>query len=442
MMNRRQFQRTLLAGAGALFLPDIRAFDAPRAPLRINPQRLAQHLTELAEFGKNPQGGVSRVAYTDFDRQGRAYVLGLMRAARLEPQIDLAGNIIARRAGSARNLKPIVFGSHIDSVPEGGNYDGTLGSLAAIEVAQTLAEYDITLRHPIEVVVWQNEEGGKQGSRCVSGELTDKDLDLTNASGKTIRDGIKFLGGDPARLSEVKRKPGAIAGYFELHIEQGGTLERDRIQIGEVEGIVGIKWWNVDVTGFANHAGTTPMDQRQDALVAAARFVDMVNTTARTVVGRQVATVGRIQAFPGARNVIPGRVSLSLEIRELDAARLDGLFEQIRAESARIGAATGTSFAYESAYSSTPSLMDERMRALVRESAKELGFTSKVLPSGAGHDAQSMATLAPAGMIFVPSVKGISHAPQEYTAPQDCANGANVLLHSVLKLDEASWLTV
>jgi beta-ureidopropionase / N-carbamoyl-L-amino-acid hydrolase len=439
-MNRRDFQRTLLAGAGALFLPDLPG-RAARAPLRINADRLNLHLRELAEFGKNPQGGVSRVAYTEFDKQGRTYVMGLLRAAKLDVQIDLAGNIIGRRPGSVRNLKPIMFGSHIDSVPEGGNYDGTLGSLGAIEVAQTLADYEITLRHPIEVVIWQNEEGGKQGSRIVSGEFTAKDLELTNASGKTIRDGIKFLGGDPARIAEVKRNPGSLAGYLELHIEQGGNLERENIQIGEVEGIVGIKWWNVDVTGFANHAGTTPMDQRQDALVSAARFVDMVNTKARTTPGRQVATVGKIQAFPGARNVIPGRVNMSLEIRELDAAKLDSLFEQIRAESVKIGEATGTTFAFENAYASTPSLMDQRMRLVIREAARELGFTSKVMPSGAGHDAQSVSTIAPAGMIFIPSVKGISHAPQEFSHPQDCANGVNVLLHSLLKLDEASWLT-
>ena len=440
-MNRRDFHRALLASAGALLVPSVPLRGALRAPLRINPERLNLHLRELAEFGKNPQGGVSRVAYTEFDKQGRAYVMGLMRAARLDVQIDAAGNIIGRRAGSARNLKPIMFGSHIDSVPEGGNYDGTLGSLGAIEVAQTLTEYEIALRHPIEVVIWQNEEGGKQGSRIVSGEFTEKDLELTNASGKNIRDGIKFLGGDPTRLSAAARKKGDLAGYLELHIEQGGTLEREKIQIGEVEGIVGIKWWNVDVNGFANHAGTTPMDQRQDALVAAARFVDMVHSTTRSIAGRQVATVGRIQAYPGARNVIPGRVQLSLEIRELDAAKLDRLFEQLRAESAKIGEASATTFAFENAYASTPSLMDERVRSVIREASKELGFTSKVMPSGAGHDAQSVSTLAPAGMIFIPSVKGISHAPQEFSHPQDCANGANVLLHSLLKLDEASWLT-
>jgi beta-ureidopropionase / N-carbamoyl-L-amino-acid hydrolase len=438
-MNRREFTRALLAGAGALSLGHTR-LSASRAPLHVNAERLNLHLRELSAFGKNPQGGVSRVAYTDFDRQGRDYVMRLMREARLEVSMDLAGNIIGRRAGSERGRKPIMFGSHIDSVPEGGNYDGTLGSLGAIEVARTLAEHNLPTRHPLEVIVFQNEEGGKRGSRIISGEFTAKDLELTNASGKTIRDGIRFLGGNPDRIGEVKREPGSIAAYLELHIEQGGTLEREQVLIGEVEGIVGIRWWSVEINGFANHAGTTPMDQRQDALVAASRFVDMVHTTARSMTGRQVATVGKLQAFPGARNVIPGRVSASLEIRDLDNQQMDRLYAAIAAESAKIADATRTKIAFESAYASNPSLMDERVRTVIRQVATEHRFSSKLMPSGAGHDAQSISMLAPAGMIFIPSVGGISHAPQEFSTPQDIANGANVLLHSLLKLDQAAWL--
>ena len=439
-MNRRQFNRALLAGAGALAL-GIRKLGAANAPLQINAERINRHLSELAVFGKNPQGGVSRVAYTDFDKQGREYVMRVMRSAQLEVSTDLAGNIIGRRAGSVPGLKPLMFGSHIDSVPEGGNYDGTVGSLGAIEVAQTLAENRLTTRHPLEVIVFQNEEGGKHGSRMISGEFTTKDLELTNASGKTIRDGIRFLGGNPDRIAEVKRAPGSIAGYLELHIEQGGTLERDQVLIGEVEGIVGIRWWAVEITGFANHAGTTPMDQRQDALVAAARFVDMVHTTAKSMAGRQVATVGRMQAFPGARNVIPGRVSASLEIRDLESAKMDQLFAAINSEAAKIAEATKTKIEFEASLNSTPSLMDERVRELIRTAATELRFSNRLMPSGAGHDAQSISLLAPAGMIFIPSAGGISHAPKEYSAPRDIANGVNVLLHTLLKLDQAPWLT-
>jgi N-carbamoyl-L-amino-acid hydrolase len=435
-MNRREFHHTLALGAAALFVPHDRAIE-----VRINAERINRHLRELAEFGKNPQGGVSRVAYTDFDKQGREYVMQRMRVAQLDVSLDLAGNIIGRRAGSVAGLRPIMFGSHIDSVPEGGNYDGTVGSLGAIEVAQTLAEQRISTRHPLEVIVFQNEEGGKHGSRMISGEFVEKDFELTNASGKNIRDGVRFLGGHPDRLSEMRRKAGDLAGYLELHIEQGGTLERDRIQIGEVEGIVGIRWWAVEVTGFANHAGTTPMDQRQDALVAAARFIDMVHTSARTMPGRHVATVGRIQAFPGARNVIPGRVSTSLEIRDLEAGKMDRLFEQIKTEAARIGESTRTTIAFEPAYVSSPSLMDERVRKVIRDAAQGLKLSNRLMPSGAGHDAQSISTLAPAGMIFIPSVRGISHAPQEFSHPHDIENGVNVLLQALLKLDQATWLS-
>lgn len=440
-MNRRDFHRALVLGAVTHTLAPSLLRGAARPALRINGDRLNANLKRLSEFGKNPQGGVSRVAYTDADKQGREFVMELMRAARLDVSMDHAGNISGRRAGSVPGLKPIMFGSHIDTVPEGGNYDGTVGSLAAIEVAQALAEAGTTTRHPLEVIIFQNEEGGKQGSRMISGEFTEANLSLVNASGRSIRDGVRFLGGDPDRIAEVRRNPGDIAAYLELHIEQGGTLERDNVQIGEVEGIVGIKWWSVEVTGFANHAGTTPMDQRQDALLAASRFIDLVHRQARALSGRHVATVGQIQALPGARNVIPGRVTASLEIRDLENARMDQLFNIVRAETEKIGKETGTEFRFEQAYNSAPSMMDDRVRTLIRDSARELGLTNRPMPSGAGHDAQSISTLAPAGMIFIPSIRGISHAPQEFSHPHDITNGANVLLHALLKADTANWLT-
>ena len=439
-MDRRSFARALLAGAGVTALAG-RRLTADQSALRVNADRIHAHLKALAEFGKNPQGGVSRVAYTEADKRGREVVMQWMREAGLEVSMDVAGNISGLRAGSVPGLKPLMFGSHIDSVPEGGNYDGTVGSLAAIEVAQTLAQNRQVTRHPLEVIVFQNEEGGKQGSRFISGEFQGKDFDLTNASGKSIREGVRFLGGDPNRYTEARRAKGSIAGYLELHIEQGGTLERDSVNIGEVEGIVGIGWWNVEVAGFANHAGTTPMDQRQDALVAAARFVDMVHSKVRSIEGRQVATVGRMQAYPGARNVIPGRVSTSLEIRDLDGKKIESIYEAVRAEAMKIGEATQTSFTFENAYIGSPSMMDERIRGLIRDTAREMQLSSRPMPSGAGHDAQSISLLAPAGMIFIPSVKGISHAPQEYSHPHDIENGANVLLHALLKLDSAPWLS-
>ena len=436
-MNRRQFGATL---AAALVVPRLhRGSIGVLAAPRVNGDRLNRHLSELSRFGANPQGGVTRVAYSDAERQAREYALGLMRDAKLTPTIDAAGNIIASRPGRDASRKPILFGSHIDSVPEGGNYDGDVGSMAAIEVAQTLGEQGITTRHPLQVVIWQNEEGGHYGSRAVSGQLATDELKNLSRSGKTIAEGITFLGGDTQKLATVRRAKGDIAGYLELHIEQGGTLERDHIDIGIVEGIVGIKQWEVTVTGFANHAGTTPMDQRHDALLAAARFVEAVNRIVTSVQGRQVGTVGRIQAFPGAPNVIPGQVVCTLELRDLDAAKIDSLYTSISAEAIRIGAQNGTTFTFRLLHENVPAPSDPRMRALIAESARDSSLTSRVMPSGAGHDAQAMAMIGPMGMIFIPSIGGISHAPKEFSKPGDIVNGANVLLATLLRLDEATW---
>jgi beta-ureidopropionase / N-carbamoyl-L-amino-acid hydrolase len=438
-MNRRQFNIGLLGTAGALMFRYPLAIASGSVPqLRVNGARLSEHINALAEFGKNPQGGVSRLAYSEADRRGREYVFGLMQQAKLDVSIDAAGNIIGRRAGSDRSLRPLLFGSHVDSVPEGGNYDGVVGSLGAIEVAQMLAENNLVTRHPLEVVIFQNEEGGLIGSRAMNGELTEKELDLVSRSGKTIREGIKFIGGDLAKLSSVKRNKGDIAAYLELHIEQGGILEAEKLDIGVVEGIVGINWWDVSVEGFANHAGTTPMNNRQDALLAAAKFIEAVNRVVTSIPGRQVGTVGRIQALPGAPNVIPGKVVLSLELRDLDAAKIQMLFQQIRTEAGQIAQASKVTFDFKEINVNIPAPTDARIRSLIDQSAKELGLSTKQMPSGAGHDAQDMARLAPVGMIFIPSIGGISHSPKEFSRPQDITNGANVLLHALLKLDRVN----
>jgi N-carbamoyl-L-amino-acid hydrolase len=433
-MNRRDFNSLVAGGlAAGVLSPRWRAI--LQTDVRVNGDRVNAHLTALAEFGKNPQGGVSRVAYGDADRAARTVVMDWMRAAKLEPKVDFAGNIIGRRPGTDASLKPIVFGSHIDSVPEGGNYDGDVGSMSAIEVAQTLAEHNISTRHPLEVAIWQNEEGGLYGSRALSGQLVGSELKNISSSGKTIEQGISLLGGDPTKLDQVKRRKGDIAAYFELHIEQGGILDANKIDIGVVEGIVGIKQWEVTITGFANHAGTTPMDQRHDALLAASRFVEMVNRVVRSIPGRQVGTVGRIQAFPGAPNVIPGKVVCTLELRDLDDAKVDSMYAQIQTEAKKIGAENGTQFAYSELHVNAAAPSDPRMRAIIADAAKGLGLSTRAMPSGAGHDAQAMALLGPMGMIFVPSVGGISHSPKEFSRPKDIVNGANVLLRTVLAAD-------
>ena len=435
-MDRRHFTVTMAGAFAGAVLPGIPPSQSPSS-LDINTTRLDGHLKELSQFGANPEGGVSRVAYSDADRAGRAWAMEKMRAAGLDARIDVAGNIIGRRPGTDATLKPLLFGSHIDSVPGGGNYDGPVGSLAAIEVAQTFQEQRIRTRHPLEVVIWANEEGGLYGSRAVSGQLTAPEMANRSNSGKTIEEGIAFIDGTPSRIAEARRAKGSIAGYLELHIEQGGTLERDALNIGIVEGIVGIRQWEVTVTGVQNHAGTTPMDQRHDAMLAAARFVEMVNRTVRSEAGRQVGTVGRMQAFPGAPNVVPGRVVCTLELRDLDSAKISRLYDSIAAEAKRIGEGNGTSFTFRSLHEDIPAPSDPAMRQIIADVCKELGYTSRVMPSGAGHDAQAMAQLGPMGMIFIPSIGGISHSPKEFSTPEDIARGARVLMGAVLRADKS-----
>jgi beta-ureidopropionase / N-carbamoyl-L-amino-acid hydrolase len=409
------------------------------APARVDGLRVIEQQRALATIGNEPGGGINRVAYSEADRQGRQYVMGLMRAAGLTPTIDAAGNITGRRAGSAPGLPALLIGSHVDSVPQGGNYDGIVGSLGAIEVARTLADSHFLLRHPLEVIIFQNEEGGLKGSRAISGELGEDELDQATRSGKTLREGIAFIGGDSTRLAEARRKRGDIFAYLELHIQQGGSLAAEKIDIGIVEGIVGNSRFDVTIDGKSNHAGTTPMNQRQDALLAAARFIEVVNRVVLSIPGQQVGTVGKIQAIPGAYNVVAGKVIVGLDLRDLDKARIDSMFTRIRDEADKIGRSSGTKFTFQQIVSDQPALTDTRLREIIENSAQRLKLTTKLLPSGATQDAQSIARLAPIGMIFVPSVGGISHAPEEFTAERDVVNGVNVLLQSVLQLDAQTW---
>ena len=408
------------------------------APLAVNGPRIMEHLKGLSEYGKNPQGGVSRVAYTTADKAGREYVMGLMRDAGLSVSIDVAGNLVGTRAGTDASLKPIVLGSHIDSVPEGGNYDGDVGSLGAIEVAQTLSEHGARLHHPLQVIIFQNEEGGLLGSSAIGRGLDAARLNTVSQSGKSIRDGIQFLGGDVNRIAEAKRQPGSIRAYLELHIEQGALLEQQHLQIGIVEGIVGILDSEVTVEGFANHAGTTPMDQRHDALLSAARFVDKFNSIVTSFPGRQVGTVGWIKAEPGAYNVIPGKVTLGLEIRDLDVSKIKAIFDRSREAADEIGHQNGTTFRFSPRDISAPALTDKSLQGIIAATAKQLNFSTKLMPSGAGHDAQEMANIGPIGMIFIPSVGGISHSPKEFSSAVDIENGANMLLGTLERLEIAT----
>ena len=403
---------------------------------RVNRERVLARLDALALVGRTPEGGVSRVAFSEADIAGREHILKLMKTAGLAVRIDPAGNLIGRREGSVGGLGPIVLGSHADTVPNGGKYDGALGVVAALECADVLRETGLATRHPLEVVIFADEEGGLIGSRAMAGALDEKDLAAATQSGKSVREGIAAAGGDPARLGAAARRPGEIAAYLEVHIEQGGVLVSRSIPVGVVEGIVGIARWDVTVEGFANHAGTTPMDARRDALLAAARFILAVNRIVTAEPGRQVGTVGRLRVEPGAVNVVPGQAELSLELRDLSLDKVRGLFAGIKSESETIARETGTSFVFVALEETPPALTDRRLRRLIRDSSQELGLAALDLPSGAGHDAQAIARIAPIGMIFIPSVGGISHSPREFSKAEEVVNGVEVLLRTLLKADQ------
>lgn len=405
--------------------------------IKVNQGRLENHILELGKIGKDVNNRNYRVAFSQADLQGREYVMGLMKKAGLEVSIDFGGNIIGRRKGTDSSLKPISFGSHIDMVPDGGNYDGCVGSLGAIEVIETLNENKVATRHPLELIIFSNEEGGLIGSKAMIGKLTKEGLDVVSQSGLTMREGIKVIGGNPDRLQEMIRKKGDLAAYLELHIEQGGILYQEKINIGVVEGIVGIEDWEITVEGFANHAGATPMNNRQDALLAASRLVIAVNEVINSHEGRQVGTVGKISAEPGAFNVIPGKVNMSLEIRDLSQEKIFMLFGEIEKRAAEIARNSNTKISFKNLnVAAIAAPMNEQVREKIIASAKKLGLSYKSMPSGAGHDAQEMSTITPSGMIFIPSVGGISHSPNEFSTAADMANGANVLLHTILALDK------
>jgi N-carbamoyl-L-amino-acid hydrolase len=405
--------------------------------IRVDQERIEKRIFELAEFGKDAAGKGYRVAYTKGDIEGRNWFIEQMKEAELEVTIDAAGNIIGKKNGKNPSLKPIAFGSHIDMVPDGGNYDGCVGSVAALEVIEILKEKNIITNHPLEVIIFANEEGGTIGSMAMAGHLTADGLQQKNQMGLTYSEGIKVIGGNPDAISNSILKKGDLKAFLELHIEQGGILEQEKIEIGIVEGIVGIVWWEVTVEGAANHAGTTPMKLRKDALLAASKFVIEVNEIALKAEGNHVATVGKIDAMPGAYNVIPGKVVLGLEIRDLSFEKIEILFAEMEKQAGNIAIETKTKINFERRGNSIkPALTNRTLQQIIEKSANTMGLSTKYMQSGAGHDAQEIALFAPIGMIFVPSVGGISHSPKEFTTAVDMANGANVLLQTILELDK------
>ncbi len=408
--------------------------------LRINSSRLNQSLEDLGRIGETPEG-MQRIAFSPADIEGREYAISLMRQAGLEIRIDPAGNIIGRKEGTTPGLPAIALGSHTDTVPSGGKYDGALGVMGAIECVQALADANVALRHPVETLVFTNEEGTRFhrwliGSRAMAGMLEPEDFTAVDDDGVALSSRMADIGGDFSRVAEAARQPGELAAYFELHIEQGPTLHQSGIPIGVVTGITGRAVFEVEVIGTANHAGTTPMAGRRDALVSASRLTLAVNRLAADLETCRVATVGSIQAHPNAVNVVPGRVSVGLEFRDLSMDALAATEAEFRQAAAEICESDGVEMEILRHRFSSSVPVETNMQSLVEEAADRAGFSHTKVPSGAGHDAQAIASITNMAMVFVPSTGGISHAPEEYSTPQDCANGAQVLLELLLLADE------
>jgi N-carbamoyl-L-amino-acid hydrolase len=454
MISRRSFLS--MAGASPAFAATLlRRGKAHAAALRsaqtatpsIDAARLRNRLERLSYHGRPPGGtfadGVNRVAYSVADLTARAWLIDEIKGMDVVPRIDAAGNIFARFGGDAK-LPPILFGSHIDSVPTGGNFDGDLGVMASFEVIQAVQAAKIQTRRPLEMVIWAHEEStafgiGTAASRIVAGDLKAGDMDRV-WNGMKRSDAIRRIAGNPDQIESAVRARGAWHSYVELHIEQGGTLDRAKTPIGVVEGIVAIHRYDVVIEGQVNHAGTTPMNERRDAMVAAAQLTLAVREIASRRQGRQVGTVGRIEIEPNSPNVIPGRATLSVEFRDLSEQVLRELGDAVRARGAGIAKETGTTIDFTLASTNVPAMATKSIQDTIARVAERSGLQSMRLPSGAGHDAQQIARLCPMGMIFVPSVGGMSHTPKELTTWEDCANGANVLLRTVLELDQRDSL--
>lgn len=412
----------------------VTVLDAPTATWRVKGERLWQSLMELARIGATPKGGVCRLALTDLDRQGRDLVIGWAREADMSITVDQIGNVFMRRPGRDNALPPIMTGSHIDTQPTGGKFDGNYGVLAGLEVVRTLNDLGLQTEAPIEVAFWTNEEGSRFVPVMMGSGVFAKAFSLETAyaakdvDGKTVKDELQrigYIGGEV---------PGEhpVGAYFEAHIEQGPVLEDHGITIGVVEAVLGIRWYDCTVTGMEAHAGPTPMGLRKDALQVATKIMQEVVAVAMRHQPHGRGTVGMVQVHPNSRNVIPGRVKFSMDLRNVSNELLDEMDAEIRAFAQRVADETGLKVEIEevSHYPAVP--FDAGCVEAVRQATQALGYSNMPCVSGAGHDAVYVARLAPAGMIFVPCKDGISHNEIEDAKAEHLEAGCNVLLHAML----------
>ena len=403
--------------------------------LRINGERLWASLMELAQIGATKKGGVCRLTLTDLDKQGRDLVIRWARDAGMSVVIDKIGNGFMRRPGRNNALPPIMTGSHIDTQPTGGKFDGNYGVLAGLEVVRTLNDHGIETEAPIEVAFWTNEEGSRFVPVMMGSGVFAKAFTLEHAYAAKDTEG-KSVKEELARIGYIgPQEPGdhPIGAYFETHIEQGPVLEDNNITIGVVQGVLGIRWFDCTVTGMEAHAGPTPMALRKDALQVATHLMQEVVASALRHKPHGRGTVGTVQVFPNSRNVIPGRVKFSMDLRNGTDALVDQMVDEVKAYAARISQESGLKIEIEmvSSYSAIGFHAD-CVDAVARASAK-LGYSNMPVVSGAGHDAVYMARLASSGMIFIPCKDGISHNEIEDAKPEHITAGCNVLLHAMLE---------
>ncbi len=406
--------------------------------LRIDGARLWDSLMEMAQIGGTPKGGCKRLTLTDVDQRGRALFAAWCADAGLGMTVDAMGNMFARRDGTEDHLPPVMMGSHLDTQPTGGKYDGVLGVLAGLEVLRSLNDLNVRTRHPIEVANWTNEEGSRFAPAMVASGVFAGAYTLEQAYAIEDRDG-KRLGDELARIGfkgDVPCGGRAIRAMFELHIEQGPILEDEGIEIGVVTHGQGQRWYEVTLTGFESHAGSTPMPGRRDALVGAARVVELVNRIGLSHPPLAVATTGMLTPHPGSRNVIPGEVFLTCEIRHPDEAVLVAMDRALRDGITEICAAARLESAIKEVFNYPPVPFDEACVGAVRRAAQRGGFSHRDIVSGAGHDACYIARVAPTAMIFTPCVGGISHNEAEEISPAWASAGAQVLLDAVLETAE------
>ncbi len=403
--------------------------------LRINGARLRKSLEEMAKIGATPGGGVQRLTLTDEDKRGRDQIVKWLREIDLAVTIDEMGNIFGRRPGTEDGLPPVMTGSHADSQPKGGRFDGILGVMGSLEVMRTLHENKVKTRHPLMIVDWTNEEGSRFAPAMVSSGVWAGKLERDYAYGRTDINGKKF-GEELVRIGykgPVPAKKWPVHAYYEYHIEQGPMLERQKKTIGAPKGIVCLHWYDVYLTGEANQVGPTPMEGRHDALVAAAEMILAVNRLPDRVGGNLVATVGEIQNKPNSRNIIPDGVHFTVDLRSWDDDHSIRAWELLKIEFQDVAARRGTPIKIDETWRCPHAPFAERLVQRVLDTAGELGYPSLHMVSGAGHDASYMNQVCPTAMIFVPSIGGRSHVEVENTAWSDCEAGANVLLHCLLK---------